>query len=296
MCGYYGKNCLDSVTHWVMSVQRHARSGEPKPRRTRRGVFSYIFIYHLMIVRVDVLLSVAFLNALISDAFVNVYRLRSDKTTPACVAALDGEDWISLVDTENNANESPVIKLIREDGHGDVPLKGSTVEIEYTGTLAGEKGWSAQDVVSCWLSELQGLNHLSDIFLEKGVDGSMLMDETKFNDDYCLNELGISNKIQAKKLVMAAKRVAKQQQDHKAGAEFDSSVTRGKNFSFILGGGKVIRAMDLAVSSMSVGERAKLICRSDYAYGSEGLRSAKGDIIVPPFATLCFELKLINAT
>ena len=58
----------------------------------------------------------------------------------------------------------------------------------------------------------------------------------------------------------------------------------------------MIRAMDLAVSSMSVGERAKLICRSDYAYGSEGLRSAKGDIIVPPFATLCFELKLINAT
>ena len=254
-----------------------------------------------MIVRVyDVLLLVAFLNALIlSDAFLSVHQLRSYKPTPVGAAAVpDGEDWIPLVDTENNGNgsPSPVMKLVQEAGSGDVPQKGSTVEIEYTGTLVGEKDWSAQDVVSCWLSELQGLNHLSDVFLEKGIDGIMLMDETKFNEDYCLNELGISNKIQAKKLVMAAKRIAKQQEYHVAGTEFDSSITRERNFSFVLGGGKVIKAMDLAVRSMSVGERAKLICRSDYAYGSEGLRSAKGTIIVPPFATLCFELKLITAS
>eukprot|EP00956_Cyclotella_meneghiniana_P007494 scaffold10154_cov63-Cyclotella_meneghiniana.AAC.17 len=216
-----------------------------------------------------------------SASSLSWHDLRSYKPTPVGAAAVpDGEDWIPLVDTENNGNESPspVMKLVQEVGSGDVPREGSTVKIEYTGTLVGEKDWSAQDVVSCWLSELQGLNHLSDVFLEKGIDGSMLMDEAKFNEEYCLNELGISNKIQAKKLVMAAKRIAKQQQDH------------------VAGGGKVIKAMDLAVRSMSVGERAKLICRSDYAYGSEGLRSAKGNIIVPPFATLCFELKLITAS
>jgi hypothetical protein len=75
------------------------------------------------------------------------------------------------------------------------------------------------------------------------------MDETKFTEDFCTNELDISNKIQAKKLVMAARRIAKQQKDHQAGSEFDSSHKRGKNFSFVLGRGKVIKAMDLAVST-----------------------------------------------
>ncbi|EED91092.1 hypothetical protein THAPSDRAFT_35200, partial [Thalassiosira pseudonana CCMP1335] len=80
-----------------------------------------------------------------------------------------------------------------------------------------------------------------------------------------------------------------------AGTVFDSSEERGKNFSFVLGAAKVIKAMDLLVSTMKVGERAQLICRSDYGYGSEGLRSSKGDVMVPPFATLCFDIKLVSA-
>ena len=66
--------------------------------------------------------------------------------------------------------------------------------------------------------------------------------------------LGFENKIQAKKLVMASRRLAKQSVDHPPGTAFDSSDARGANYSFVLGRGRVVRAMDLAVRSMRVGE------------------------------------------
>ena len=250
----------------------------------------------LSIVRVYLISLIALQSTLGSYGFVSLRKSGLLRPVKSVIdATSDNGDWISLIEVENSGEQSPVRKLVIEEGSGEIARDGSAIEIEYTGTLVGEQDWSAYDVVSCWLSELQGLSHLSDVFLAKGIDGTMLMDEAKFTEDFCMNELEISNKIQAKKLVMAAKRIAKQQQDHETGAEFDSSIKRGKNFSFVLGGGKVIKAMDLVVSTMKVGEQAELICRSDYAYGSEGLRSSKGDIIVPPFATLQFSLKLVKA-
>ncbi|KAL7525505.1 hypothetical protein ACHAXR_001040 [Thalassiosira sp. AJA248-18] len=207
---------------------------------------------------------------------------------------LTGGDWISLVDATDS--ELPAVrKQIIQEGEGDLPSKGSTIELEYTGTLLGEKEWSTNDVVECWLSQLQGLDQLAPTFLENEIDGTKLMDDSYFTEAYCMEQLGISNKIQAKKLIMASRRLIKQQEEYSPGTEFDSSVSRGKNYSFVLGGGKVIKAMELAVSSMKVGEQARIVCRADYAYGSEGLRTSKGDVMVPPFATLCFELKLVSA-
>lgn len=210
----------------------------------------------------------------------------------------DGEEWLPLVDADDEDEFPPVCKHVMEEGGGSgaPPGAGSTVELEYTGTLLGERDWSAMDVVECWLSNLQGLDHLTPRFLDNDIDASVLMDESSFTEEYCMQTLGIENKIQAKKLVMASKRLAKQQEDYPPGYEFDSSASRGKNYSFVLGAGKVIRAMELAVSTMRVGERAMLVCRSDYAYGPEGLRTSKGDVIVPPFATLCFDLRLVSAT
>ena len=108
--------------------------------------------------------------------------------------------------------------------------------------------------------------------------------------------LGFENKIQAKKLVMASRRLAKQSVDHPPGTAFDSSDARGANYSFVLGRGRVVRAMDLAVRSMRVGERSILICRLDYGYGSEGLRTTGVVVVVPPFATLRFDLTLVGTT
>jgi FKBP-type peptidyl-prolyl cis-trans isomerase len=120
-----------------------------------------------------------------------------------------------------------------------------------------------------------------------------LMDSTFFTEDFLMNELGLSNKIQCKKLVMASKRLTKQQDDFPAGLEFDSSAERGP-FKFTLGAGKVIRAYELAVATMLEGERAEIICRADLAYMAEGYRKRNGDVVVPPFATLRFDIKLLK--
>ncbi|RVE70830.1 hypothetical protein OJAV_G00068990 [Oryzias javanicus] len=53
------------------------------------------------------------------------------------------------------------------------------------------------------------------------------------------------------------------------GKVFDSSRSRGKPFKFKIGNQEVIRGWEEGVAQMSVGQRAKLICSPDYAYGSK---------------------------
>lgn len=204
--------------------------------------------------------------------------------------AADDEAWISLSENHPNA----VRKQTIEEGSGEIAPAGASVELEYEGTLQGERDWTTDDVVECWLSQLQGLDHLVPSFVENDISGSKLMDAEFFTEQFCADKLSLSNKIQIKKLVMAARRITKQQNEIAPGTVFDSSIERGKNFSFVLGKGKAIRAMDLAVSSMKLGERARMVCRADYAYGSEGLRNRNGEVLVPPFATLCFNVKLVK--
>ncbi|TKS64881.1 12 kDa FK506-binding protein [Collichthys lucidus] len=67
------------------------------------------------------------------------------------------------------------------------------------------------------------------------------------------------------------------------GKVFDSSRSRGKPFKFKIGYQEVIRGW------MSVGQRAKLICSPDFAYGSKGHPG-----IIPPNATLTFDVELLS--
>ena len=73
------------------------------------------------------------------------------------------------------------------------------------------------------------------------------------------------------------------------GSVFDSSRTRGKPFKFRVGKGEVIQGWDEGVAKMSVGERSKLICSPDYAYGSRGHPG-----IIPPNAVLTFDVELLK--
>lgn len=54
------------------------------------------------------------------------------------------------------------------------------------------------------------------------------------------------------------------------GKKFDSSRDRGVPFKFRIGKGEVIKGWDQGVAQMCVGERARLTCSPDFAYGSRG--------------------------
>ncbi|KAK1867408.1 hypothetical protein I4F81_009915 [Pyropia yezoensis] len=73
------------------------------------------------------------------------------------------------------------------------------------------------------------------------------------------------------------------------GNKFDSSRDRGEPFTFKIGQGQVIRAWDEGVAQMSVGQRAKLTCSPDYAYGERGFSS-----VIPPNSTLIFDVELLS--
>ena len=55
------------------------------------------------------------------------------------------------------------------------------------------------------------------------------------------------------------------------GKEFDSSRKRGQPLDFKLGQGQVIKGWDEGIIQLSKGERAKLVCSPDFAYGSKGV-------------------------
>lgn len=75
------------------------------------------------------------------------------------------------------------------------------------------------------------------------------------------------------------------------GTKFDSSLDRGQPFSFQLGTGSVIQGWEEGVAGMRVGGKRQLLIPPELGYGSSGA----GDVI-PPNATLFFEIELLGIT
>ena len=74
------------------------------------------------------------------------------------------------------------------------------------------------------------------------------------------------------------------------GTVFDSSFKRNQPIEFTLGVGQVIKGWDEGISLLGIGDKASFIIPSDLAYGASG---AGG--VIPPNATLVFEVELISA-
>ncbi|XP_044137345.1 peptidyl-prolyl cis-trans isomerase FKBP4 [Bufo gargarizans] len=73
------------------------------------------------------------------------------------------------------------------------------------------------------------------------------------------------------------------------GTKFDSSLDRKDKFTFDLGKGQVIRAWDIAVATMKIGEICQITCKPEYAYGAPGSPPK-----IPPNAVLIFEIELFD--
>ena len=73
------------------------------------------------------------------------------------------------------------------------------------------------------------------------------------------------------------------------GAKFDSSLDRGKKFTFPLGAGRVIKGWDQGVVGMKVGGQRTLIIPSEMGYGERGAGDA-----IPPNAALVFDVELLG--
>ena len=73
------------------------------------------------------------------------------------------------------------------------------------------------------------------------------------------------------------------------GTVFDSSLPRGEPFEFKVGVGQVIRGWDEGITQLKKGQKAKITCPPQYAYGSQGA----GELIGPD-ATLIFDVEVVD--
>jgi FKBP-type peptidyl-prolyl cis-trans isomerase len=72
------------------------------------------------------------------------------------------------------------------------------------------------------------------------------------------------------------------------GTKFDSSVDRGRPFSFPVGAGRVIKGWDEGVATMKVGGKRRLIVPAKLGYGESGTGP------IPGGATLIFDVELLE--
>ncbi|XP_024915658.1 peptidyl-prolyl cis-trans isomerase FKBP5 isoform X2 [Cynoglossus semilaevis] len=73
------------------------------------------------------------------------------------------------------------------------------------------------------------------------------------------------------------------------GETFDCSHSRKEAFSFSVGRGHVLKAWDIGVLSMQIGEVCLLLCKPEYAYGPSGCPNK-----IPPNSVVVFEMELLK--
>jgi FKBP-type peptidyl-prolyl cis-trans isomerase len=78
------------------------------------------------------------------------------------------------------------------------------------------------------------------------------------------------------------------------GTVFDSSIPRGQPFAFKLGAGMVIAGWEKGILGMTVGEKKTLTIPAADGYGEAGAPDGRGGYVIPPNATLVFDVELVD--
>ena len=196
------------------------------------------------------------------------------------------EEWISLTEDDSVKMRTILPAAVEDDGTTPIPGKDD-VTVEYIGSIA-PRNWSTNDVISTWLPD-RGLDDFTNtLFQEFNINGTKLLNPKKFNSKFIKEGLGITNESKINKLLEAVDDLSKYDKSHPVGTVFDKNT-----FTFRLGKGLSIKALDLSLEKMKVGETVTLVARSDYAYGSKGLKDM-GEVIVPPYSTVSFNLTLVE--
>ena len=73
------------------------------------------------------------------------------------------------------------------------------------------------------------------------------------------------------------------------GSKFDSSLDRNRPFSFVLGGGQVIKGWDEGFAGMRIGGKRRLTIPPEMGYGARGFPP-----VIPANSTLIFEVELLD--
>lgn len=74
------------------------------------------------------------------------------------------------------------------------------------------------------------------------------------------------------------------------GTKFDSSFDHGQAFTFLLGGGQVIKGWDEGVVGMKAGGKRRLTIPAALAYGNQSVANG----LIPANSTLIFEVELVS--
>lgn len=199
-------------------------------------------------------------------------------------------DWIDITELHDQG-----VRFREQDSTADTTISTNNCNVlvlQYKGTIA-PSNWNVDETIKCWLNEQQGLSDIAGAFQEHNINEETLIDTDLFNEGFVTNKLGVLAKIKAKKLVMAAKRLHTVRLEYTPGLEFDFR----ESYEVPMDGSKLIKGMTMGLAYMVEKNCfcAEILCRCDYAYGAEGYRKANGDVLVPPFASLHFDVIILDA-
>lgn len=200
---------------------------------------------------------------------------------------VDVDEWTALTD-DGGVKMRIISSGESTSSSQSAPVAGKDdVTVEYVGSILPYSAWTIDDVISSWLPD-QGLSPLApELFRAFNIDGTRLTSD-KFSKKFVLEGLGVTKESKNQNLVSAAMALREYESSFPPGTVFDKN-----RFTFRLGKGMAVKAFDLALSDMRVGDTASVIARCDYAYGSKGVRSM-GKVVVPPYAMVSFELTLVE--